>query len=104
MPEVRDTVVLESSDLDPDGCFWKVLDIGDYRVWLQSGSHYEVGWEYGFQYRPRVGSHGPMKGPIFDQRPAELLGGFDAVMALALEAIRTDHIKSSATGAAKPRK
>ena len=86
---------------DAAGLLWQELDLDGYHIWLRSGIHYDR-WEFGFQYRPRRGPHGPMVGPIFLGQPPKLPGDFDVVKDMALEAVRVDRLqrrtKRNATG------
>jgi hypothetical protein len=94
----NETLLLESFDREAlerasAGLLWEELQVGEYHVWLRGGRRYEMNWAYGFQCQPRDRAHGPLRGSIFEQESSKVIGDFDVVKALALEAVRIDGLK-----------
>ena len=85
---------LELFELVFDDFHWEEFRIGDYLIWLSGGLRCEMNWQYGFQYRPRKGQHGPMSGPLFEppfEPPSpKIPADFDEVKALAIEMVLLD--------------
>jgi hypothetical protein len=75
----------ESSEL-----LWEELRVGEYRVWLRGGLHYEMNWQYGFQHQPEDRTHGPLTGPVFEDSPPDLPNDFDAAKTLAIQMVLLD--------------
>ena len=73
-----------------DDFHWEEFRVGDYLIWLNGGLHCEMNWQYGFQYQPRKGQHGPMSGPLFEQPSPKIPADFDEVKALAIEMVLLD--------------
>lgn len=79
---------LDYFDVTAKGYLSLELNVGEYHLWLRSGSQLETDWAYGFQYQPRSQPHGLYRGPLFEETTALRFGNFNRVMLLALEAIR----------------
>lgn len=89
---------LDYFDVTAKGYLLLELNVGEYHLWLRSGSQLELwlrsgsqletDWAYGFQYQPRSQPHGLYRGPLFEETTALRFGNFNRVMLLALEAIR----------------
>jgi hypothetical protein len=81
---------LETSAQDLSDFHWEEFRVGDYQIWLNGGLHCEMNWQYGFQYQPSNGQHGPLSGPLFEQHSAKNPADFDEVKALAIDMVLLD--------------
>jgi hypothetical protein len=87
-------VPLEAVDLnrleDESNLFCEELRVGEYRIWLRGGLHYEMNWQYGFQHQPQDRELGPLTGPLFEEAPPDLPNDFDAAKKLAIQMVLLD--------------
>ena len=81
---------LSTLEQESSGLIWEEFHIGEYRIWLRGGLHYEMNWQYGFQHQPRDRARGPLTGPVFEDSPPDLPNDFDAAKLLAVQMVLLD--------------
>jgi hypothetical protein len=84
-----EAVHLNNLEDDSPNLLWEELRVGEYRIWLRGGLHYEMNWQYGFQHQPSDRAHGPFIGPVFEDAPPEP-NDFDAAKTLAIQMVLLD--------------
>jgi hypothetical protein len=86
----NDMFYLQTLEQDAEDFHREEFRVGDYVIWLHGGLRCEMNWQYGFQYQPRKGQHGPMLGPLFEQPSPKIPADFDEVKALAIAMVLLD--------------
>jgi hypothetical protein len=81
---------IESLETNSPDLLWEEFHIGEYRIWLRGGLHYEMNWQYGFQHQPQDRAYGPLTGPVFEDAPPDLPNDFDAAKMLAIQMVLLD--------------